>query len=530
MRLTRRNRCGVSSRRATRKEEGYVYVLSPYLGNSDRLRKEIARAVGDVPRQKRLKPPANPIPEIAAAHEVAFEPVEGVKPDQFLWSKCTESLDVVWGTQVVYVMAEKGVLRSIFKVSPSAGSPIDPDGIHWVTWDGANFWIVCRYSGIHLVSPQGDRLCGVGGKQGLPPYESTGYFTAAFSLVPPPLIFHPIGPGKCIAIGTLPDGKRKWFALLSTSPAADGPLKVDVKVFHTATKLPTALADGSDDDIQQTFGLAWATEYAPEASGKRLLLIGRQTQGKRRPLAIDLESLQVSILPAPIFTAPDVGNHLLHGARQDRCRRSLDDRPLLASRREGWRVDAEATYRIRFDQLRQSDPSAAVGPRRQLYLPGCSGSLWIRRRGRSNACGLRSCRAGAVRAIRNFRALRADCLESGQSAVPDSIAPTRKPTHDLEAVYPFVPAARRSAHHQAVLAIRALGGSVASRWGYCRHLIPANNSDNNSFNRWSQAAVENDRLIFPRHGKAETRDWNTSDAWRTSAICISSGPTSPTSD
>jgi hypothetical protein len=50
-----------------------------------------------------------------------------------------------------------------------------------------------------------------------------------------------------------------------------------------------------------------------------------------------------------------------------------------------------------------------------------------------------------------------------------SVIPCPTSAEDLKALYPYVPAAAQAARHRASQAIRGLGGSVDTRWGFCPH-------------------------------------------------------------
>ncbi len=239
--------------------------------------------------------PENPFPADPSGR-VRLEPIAGIAADWRMLRRCSDNMDVICTESGVSVMREKGVVKQIFATPHS-------DEIRAVAWDGKNFWIGTATEGIALVSPEGQVVDRVGADQGLPPYDSqTGFSTiyhpAAY------LQLHAVEPGKCLAIGAFGPHKRLWFAVIQRSHGK-GATAARVQVFHKATHVPPTLAGQADDDLEEVFTVAWLKEYAaPGRQTPRLLLVGRQKRGPerasdgRRPLAIDLETLRVSLFPA----------------------------------------------------------------------------------------------------------------------------------------------------------------------------------------------------------------------------------------
>ena len=80
---------------------------------------------------------------------------------------------------------------------------------------------------------------------------------------------------------------------------------LQVRVVHEATTDAQRAVIGDDDNAAETFLPRWLTEIqTPTEPARRVLLIGRpeffptQLQTGRRPLAVDLESLAVTVFPS----------------------------------------------------------------------------------------------------------------------------------------------------------------------------------------------------------------------------------------
>ena len=270
---------------------------------------DLRRLEAAAPPEKRWPLPRNPLETEPLARRVVFEPVPDIRPEWSMIAKCHETLDVAWGIRHVDVLPAPGIVQTIFRVPLDfSRSSTEQDAIYWVVWDGAAFWIACRRSGIHIVSPSGERLGRVDREHGLPPHEPGNLGSMDIRLQPGPITLHPLGPGSCLAMGQTPGDLRRWFARIDRIPGGADPATHVVNVFHTAVKEPSVPGEGRDDDPAERFRPSWITEYHAPASGRRLLLVGREpqpgaAQHGRSPLAIDLETFESLDPPRPPSSA-----------------------------------------------------------------------------------------------------------------------------------------------------------------------------------------------------------------------------------
>ncbi len=269
------------------------------------VRRKLSKKLGMAPEKRPMGPPKRkfarfsptPIIEYDLAPRIRFEPVDGIRARWRDLRKCGDSLDVMWSPFAVYAMAAPGRVREIFVRDEQGNDPIQ-----MVVWDGADIWISTMQSGIWIVSPEGKVLGHVGTAQGLPPYKPVRFHPRKIAK-DYALFLHPIEPGKCVAIGKVGKHGRIWFAAISFSRDAPASISCKAEVFFTATKLAADQTDPDDADPKKVFSPAWIKEYSgPKQPTRRLLLVGRQELGGRpqgrRPLAVDLETLEVSVFPA----------------------------------------------------------------------------------------------------------------------------------------------------------------------------------------------------------------------------------------
>ena len=403
-------------------------------------------------------------------------------------AKCHETVDVAWGIRHVDVLPAPGIVQTVFRIPfDSSRSSVEQDAIYWVVWDGAAFWIACRRSGIHVVSPTGDRLGRIDQEHGLPPHQPGNLGSMDIRMQPGPIALHPLGPGSCFAMGQTPGDFRLWFARIDRIPDTSDPAAYAVNVFHTAVKEPSVPEEGRDDDPSERFRPSWIAEYHAPASGRRMLLVGREPQPGaamhgRSPLAIDLETLEVSILP--VLLPPRSHNPTIcHGA---------EGRLVTAS---CWHVEvfeASGEYGESWQRrsLMETD-RRGLSPRRetllpledQLVLPGKRWLILDVQRGTTEWLtspfmpGQHPFSRYADSAHYGLVGWNADGplvrFSIGQSPEPNDAADTH---------YPFLPAEQRERHHRAVEAVRRLGGQVDVRWGHCQHLVPRITGPASTFN------------------------------------------------
>jgi hypothetical protein len=278
-------------------------------------------------------------------------------------------------------------------------------------------------------------------------------------------------------MGQTPGDFRLWFARIDRMPGAAGPATYAVKVFHTAVQEPSVPGEGRDDDPKERFRPSWITEYNVPASGRRMLLVGREPQPGaarhgRSPLAIDLETLEVSILP--VLLPPRTHNFTV-------CQ-GMGGRLVAAS---WWQVEIfEASDERGESWQRRSlmeTERRGLGPRRealialedQLVLPGNRWLILDVQRGTTDWL------ASPFMPRQHPFSRYADSAhyglvgwDVGGPLFRFSIGPVPGPNDSADAHYPFLPAEHRERHHRAVEAIRRLGGEVGIHWGHCQHLVP----------------------------------------------------------
>jgi hypothetical protein len=113
---------------------------------------------------------------------------------------------------------------------------------------------------------------------------------------------HPVEPGRAILVGRFGKHQRLWFAEARIGAPDSETGAAAVKVFHTCTEIQADRV-GPDDNPHQIFGVYWLTELQGMQWSRRLLLVGRTPTNVRwdvgrRPLMIDVDSLQVGVFPA----------------------------------------------------------------------------------------------------------------------------------------------------------------------------------------------------------------------------------------
>ena len=415
---------------------------------------------------------------------VVFEPVDEVKANWIDLLKCTESLDVMWSWETAYAMAKRGHVKKIFAVEKKT------DSIQMVVWDGEHVWISTIESGVWIVSPEGRILGHVGTEEGLPPYnkvlidrhKAQEYYPHYYAL-----LLHPIEPGKCIAIGTTGKYGRVWFAALSHTQDASKRASYSAKVFFTATKLALRRVDPADTNLEIIFRKAWIMEYSsPKEPLRRLLLVGRRGRSGdyegRRPLAIDLKTLDVSVFPGKLPSSA----RLEQGGREFCCVRGRILFSGKVSHKSGRPVgirlfsppDDEKTGDWTSTLLVEMNQRGLLMTRRlfphegMVYHPG---HQWYRVDQQNLQCerltkgplsryhwytnyGV-SAHYGLVAWNNPFTLnLPSGRLNKKGRLFRVAIDPAGPP--DPAVLYPRVPEQYRQKHHQAVLAISKLGGVV----------------------------------------------------------------------
>jgi hypothetical protein len=457
------------------------------------------RATGKV-ALKQFPLPVNPIPPDDPLRPLAFHPIPELRAEWLNWIKCTDALDVMWSPMAIYAMSTKGDVRKIFPHEDLH------DAIHFACWDGKNIWVATANSGVWALAPSGKVVSQISTSEGLPPYDATlppGAYrpdpkgeelkwiglTEASHRSPRPLLLHPVGPDRCIVLGRFGAQQRQWLAMISQPQTGES--KFAVNVFHTMTNVSKADVNAADDDASEMFDVSWLADYQSLPPKQRpLLLVGRRykfsrhvikyedkpTPGEfRRPLAIDLETLKVSILPGylPSATTFTDGHNILsqHGRLLIAYRYGLElhSPPLATEAAEAgdWRHQL-------LEGLSLPDHPDMFCPTLldfggEIYLPG---NDWCRIDPENfevkhlSPYDLPHRQRFSYHAVSAHYGLVAwrfgDCLHQvilGEEALG------QRETADS---YQSVPADQRQRHFAAVQTIRQLGGSVDMEWNIHR--------------------------------------------------------------
>lgn len=370
--------------------------------------------------------------------------------------KCTDTMDVLWGHSRVSILPKAGILEEIFKADLQKR-----DRITNVRWDGENFWIATEKDGITVVSPAGKTLGRIGSEQGLPRYDTQGVHTF--------LSLHAVEPGKCLAAGNFGKLNRAWIALITRNAAeADSPYRVNV--FHEATKVPDREEKRSAPrtnpeyaDPKTAFRVGEMLEYHhPKRPGERFLLVCRKIGSHHldvglRPLAVNLDTLEVSVLPCPLpsgrawcFLCTE--GHILYGSSFGVGIVSPGNDPF---------TDAWTHKKLLVADWSRSG-SGAVNP---LYLHDgmiyYSGTRWHR----IDPKTLEFEDLGTGPQFSPFSKEIAVSAFYGPVLISEDHFTVRikvkpRPADDVAARYPHVPAEHLGSHHRAAIAIHKLGGFV----------------------------------------------------------------------
>ncbi len=240
-----------------------------------------------------------------------------------------------------------------------------------------------------------------------------------------------------------------------------------------------------DGDPAEIFEPTWICEFrGGKPAEKRLILVGRleevsQIRSGRRPLAIDPESLEVSVFPLRVDRRGSSGNY---------SRYSFDGRFLSASLMGYIDLYSPAPDSQNGDNWIRTElvkPANVTEPRKPgtevehlrpqvletedvLYLPGIQWygidrRSWQAERLTTKPLALPwrfehysvSAHYGLVAWNRGDQLYRVKIGNSENS--------------EPQEIYPFVPSPDREKHARAASAIQKLGGSVSTEWGDSRH-------------------------------------------------------------
>lgn len=422
---------------------------------------------------------------VKGAQHVQFVPLDVDSP-WFDIIKCNDDLDVLWEFGSVAVQSAAGPNRTIFSVDLSTS-----DYIQHVAWDGQNVWIATALSGVVVVSPEGLRVSrftpdnqdksnandGNSSKAAMLPryvhsYKQTfhaanKYFRersrqGTFSKHPRTLWLHAVEPGRCIVVGVYGQDGRSWIVDLALEATGAKRSLVEkspaVQPFHMARKSDRGPAAS---DPEEVFAVKWSQTL--NHNGKRIVLLGRSNRSgstsiQRAPLAIDLESLDVSVFPWPTTKPGTQPNPIFLN----------DSQILYQTFRGAQRYDLEngewkASPELRFPTTRPSVRSALLKLNQRIYFSGFS---WAEVDFEHSAIRLLnenslprhwqfehyadSAHMGPVAWNRGDRFFR---IVFGEESEP---APAQS--------YAFVPAENREKHKAAAARLQSLGASLVTQW------------------------------------------------------------------
>ncbi|MEO8498586.1 MAG: hypothetical protein ABI614_26280, partial [Planctomycetota bacterium] len=147
---------------------GDAKSLTQLLGQ---MRGDIVRRIDGTAAKKRHQLPPNPIPTIDLEPRVTFVPIPSVECPWYGLLKCTDSLDVMWSFDSVFVMRQRGIIEKIIELDVGSDFYRPADQVYSACWDGQNIWVATMASGVFVVSPTGEILGQIKSDQGLPPVD-----------------------------------------------------------------------------------------------------------------------------------------------------------------------------------------------------------------------------------------------------------------------------------------------------------------------------------------------------------------------
>lgn len=422
---------------------------------------------------------------------IAFEPLADVPATWNQWQRINDRLDVMWSANGVSIMSEPGQPRRIFEGKGRSDLVLD------VCCDGRLIWVFAQESGLRAFTLEGQLVGAVfpedatiseprfASEPKLPPIglsatqrqmamSNSGAAIRLFG----PTYLHPIAPGRCLVLGTYLPKQRLWIAAVSAEDDPVAKNRFRVHVVHEATIDAQRSVIGEDDNVAETFTPNWLTEIrTPTEPARRLLLVGRpqffssaQFKTGRRPLAVDLEALTVSVLPGRFGYAAQFGEQRYFHSGRMICSRGMSLN-LLSPPQDKSALDWTRNERLSLlpplDQRewwRMLSPTfVAVGD--HLENPG---PLW--RRVFPAEERLEQVTPEPITPRYRFRNYSVSAhfglvtWNSGDLAYRVHFDRDDKSPRDLAWLYPFVPPVDREAHHRAVLAIRESSGFVESVW------------------------------------------------------------------
>lgn len=413
----------------------------------------------------------DPVVPAFLGQAIQFQRIDSVRPRWPEWMKCDDSLDVMWSRTEVCIMRERDRVETLFTVGAN-------EFVFMARWDGRWIWVATNQE-VQVWSREGKRVATFNVASGLPESNARVVQVRPDYGIPPILWIAPFAEGKCVIAGNLDE--RTWVALASVEAASKaGVSEPQVLVLHRASQVQGREAGGTDS-IEQAFKPTWIATFS-DLQGVQgpCVLVGRSvvSTGKpgwerfvEKPLVVWPEQSKVALWPEPIegtfvASAGDTqyfssGGKLLAVSLKNPGQPSvwIGEPPksvplhyryfgfssstvwggrLVGLGGHGWADVDPVLQKVRWLNERRTEP-----PDRFSQL------------GTSAHYGLITWTHESV-GRRVNPPIPPDILHR---VLIDSDEPP-----DLAAVYPYVPAEHREAHHEAAEEIRRLGGVVGNPW------------------------------------------------------------------
>ncbi len=414
---------------------------------------------------------------------LTFEPLSGVVADWVAIRRCNDQLDLLSSWNRVGLMEEPGKVREIFKTSfspiPTLGR--EPgDQIYVAGWDGELVWVASSKSGVQVFDRQGRQIrqfrtdaSSSSSDVALPPITvNSNVPTGLHASDLTPLWLHPLEPGRCFVMGQVGRDGRRWYGCLERTDAGNQTWRY--AAWHETKKQAARPLSAADDDLDEIFQPSNFLDYRDSKSQERWLLFGRPSidfKAPRRPLAFNTETGAVTVFPQAVargmtgWSLPmidDVG--------------AVVDPAYTQSSRAVPQADGS----FRFDPVipvvrgpaKPVEPSAVrrlpAFLRRELIAHGewlyWPGKEWRRVNRQTGEVQLMTPTPVRPRFDFEYFSVSAHygmiAWNHGDVLHRVLVDQPRDEAREADWLYPFVPDALRERHHQAVLAIRDLGGEA----------------------------------------------------------------------
>ncbi len=279
--------------------------------------------------------PKRPVPHQGQTlfKPILLEAAAGVQPVDAVYGiiPAGAKVDVLWSSSFLYVMKEKGRVRSVWPAKAEPGVRVDS-----AHYDGKYVWVsairVQRSPLLLILDPETGKVWDVSEAEGFP--RGTAEFWASrFNAY---LTVAHLGPGRACVAGTI---GRAWIATAAFDPNSG---HATVKVFHEAREA----LDRNDPKQQEQTTVEFQPHYmytlrgrpAPNAPEEARILLGRRLLATR-PLIIDPDRQVVEVLPSLLSERHGQASTLDFAAAGDAVYRVEDD-PARSNRnrvvRIGW--------------------------------------------------------------------------------------------------------------------------------------------------------------------------------------------------